>query len=267
MLEERRDALMRVAVIQAELKRIGKVEIHFGTDGDGEVTEERLFLSVSPLNSSVGKLMQAYTGMGGNPYDISMFLTPNSVELVEVGGEEVLRFTEPSGGVLFAKSGSLAFGGEVYEQGDSSLLKYSFKRVGGRRELGNEGDAMQILRGRRWMEKEIRYKRNSLEERIIKLCDLREQLEEELRMITCAVAETVNLQTLYAPEGGTEGPSYLRSSSVAAIAARFDGIIWTTENTAGILVADTSEFNTEGLADHVNIMSDAEGGEEDWSAC
>jgi hypothetical protein len=266
-LEERRDAALRISVILAEQKRIGRVDVQFTKDDEGEVTEGRAFIRVDPVDSSMGKLMQAYTGLGGNPWDISMFLKPDSVRLVEVNGVQVLKFSQPSGGVLYAKSGSLAFGGSVYEQGNSSLFKYDFTRVGGRRELGNEVDAMQVLRSRRWVEQEIRYKRNALEERIIKLADLQEQLDQEMDNITCAVAESVGLQTLYNPEGEGAGPSYLRSSSVAAIVARFDKIIWETSDDDGIQMADVETFSESGLADHVNVMSDAEGGEEDWTAC
>ena len=269
LLEERRDAMLRIGVIQAELDRIGGVSVSFAENDAGVITEKRALLSVSPLSSSLGKLMQVYTGMGGNPWDISMFLSPNSI--VE-NAEGTLVFAQPSGGVLHAKTGQLAFSGTLYQQGVSTLYKYNVNRVGGRRELNNEGDATQIARGRRWVEAEIRFKRNALEERIIKLCDLREQLLDEMDEITCAVAETAGLQTVYSPEG-VSGPEYARDSSVASIVDRFDGIIWKLDTAltdgglptvAASVVAST--FNEEGLAGAVHIMSDAANGEEDGTA-
>ena len=160
----------------------------------------------------------------------------------------------------------------MYQQGIASLFKYNANRVGGRRELNNEGDASQIARARRWIEPEIRFKRNSLEERIIKLCDLREQLLDEMDNIACAVAEATGLPAIYSPEG-VSGPEFARASSVAAIAARFDGIIWTLDEelTEDGLVSvaasvESDNFNEEGLAGAIHIMSDAENGEEDGTA-
>lgn len=269
ILEERRDAGRRIAVIQAELDRIGKIDVTFAYNDAGEVTEKRAMLAVSPLSSSLGKLLQAYTGLGGNPWDISMFLSPNSIG---TNDDDELVFLEPSGGVLHAKTGQLAFSGTLYQQGVATLYKYNVNRVGGRRELNNEADGVQIARGRRWVEQEIRFKRNALEERIIKLCDLREQLENEMDDITCAVAEAMGLQTPYSPEG-ISGPEYARESSVASIVERFDGIIWETDEalTDGGLVTVAESvandtFNEKGLAGSIHIMSDAPDGEEDGTA-
>ena len=272
ILEERRDAIRRISVIQAELRRIGEVQVDFATNDNGEVTERRAFLSVFPTTSSTAKLMQAYVSLGGNPWDISMFLTPGSVGSDEEGN---LFFTQPSGGVLHAQSGQLAYTGTLYQQGVSSLLKYNVNRVGGRRELNNEGDSISIARSRRWLEPEIRFKRNALEERIIKLCDLREQLQQEMRDITCALAETEQLPTPYSSENQL-GPEYSRASSVASIVDYFDGIIWSLDAdlteyglpTRAQSVANNT-FNdnaVEGLPGHIHVMPDAEDGEEDGTA-
>lgn len=272
VLEERRDAQARIDVINQELLRIGEVKVQYLRRDDGEMSERRVQLWVANPRSSVGKLLQAYVGLGGNPWDVSMFLTPNSIVANDDG---TLRFTQPSGGVLHAKSGQLAFSGTQYQQGVATLYKYDVTRVGGRRELNNEGDATQIARARRWLEPEIRYKRNALEERIIKLCDLREQLLQELELITCALAETESLTTVYSREG-EQGPGYASTSSVASITNRFDGIIWTLDEeltAEGMPTRDQSvasnNFNNDaqsGLPSHIHIMSDAENGEEDGTA-
>jgi hypothetical protein len=58
----------------------------------------------------------------------------------------------------------------------------------------------------------------------------------------------------------------LTASSVAAIASRFDGIIWESTTTDGLVVANPEAFNEQGLAGAVHIMSDAANGEEDGTA-
>lgn len=265
LLQERRDAALRISVIQAELARIGTVEIDFDIGADGNATEKRAFITITPLSSTLGKLMQAYVGMGGNPFDVSMFLTPGSTTVTTgTDGAPEIRFIQPGGGVLHAKSGTLSFGPTSQIQGDASLLAYSTARVGGNRELGNEGTAVRIARARRWVEKEIRHKRNALEERIIRQCDLREQLVLEIDEIVCAVAESTAVPITYSAEG-TAGIGYLRSASAPSTIAHFDGIIWVVSDQEGTLVADTETQNEDGLAANVNIMSDAEGGLEDWT--
>lgn len=265
ILEERRDAALRISVIQAELARIGNVEIDFDIGEDGNATEKRAYITITPLSSSLGKLMQAYVGMGGNPFDVSMFLTPGSTSVTTgTDGTQEIRFIQPGGGVLHAKSRTLSYGPTSQIQGDTSLLAYSTARIGGTRELGNEGTAVRMARARRWVEKEIRHKRNALEERIIRQCDLREQLVREMDEIVCAVAESASTPIAYSSEG-TAGIGYLRSASVPDIVRHFDGIIWVVSDRDGVLVADTETQNEEGLAANVNVMSDAEGGLEDWT--
>ena len=56
MLEERRDAAMRVQAIEAEQDRIGQITIRYAKNADGEVTERRQ------------KLIEEYEDAFNNPY-------------------------------------------------------------------------------------------------------------------------------------------------------------------------------------------------------
>lgn len=69
VLQERRDVGARLAVIEAEKERIGRVVVTYvqEEDGDGNrrATEKRKGFSITPPTSSLAKLMSAYTAMGG----------------------------------------------------------------------------------------------------------------------------------------------------------------------------------------------------------
>lgn len=176
MLEERRDASARFQVIDAERNRIGSIRILWERGPDGRVTEKRIGVAVSPQDSSLAKLLAAYTAMGGNPFDISMFASP---EMSVTVSDEVLA-KMPSGGVLHPQDIKYSYDQGVTD-GDTSLLKYKTSRVGGRRYTEREQEVANIVhRGRKWIQKEIYWKRTRLEEQIIKLTDLREQLDLEV---------------------------------------------------------------------------------------
>ena len=77
VLEERKDVAARIAVIDAEISRLGRVLVKYAPADDGEVSERRVGFWVQE-GSSLGKMVQAYIAMGGNPLDVSMFLSPDS---------------------------------------------------------------------------------------------------------------------------------------------------------------------------------------------
>jgi hypothetical protein len=175
MLQERRDASDRFMVIQAERNRIGTVRILWATDDEGKPTEQRVGISCTPPGSSLCKLLRAYCALGGNPFDISAFTRPDSG--VEVTG---VRQTQPSEGILHPQDIRYAYDAGVSD-GDGSLAKYRSSRLGGRRYTEKEREVAAIAwRGRKWINQEIWFKRTRLEELIIKLVDLREQLDQEV---------------------------------------------------------------------------------------
>ena len=186
LLEERRDASARFDVINAERIRIGEINIIYAktpNGENGEVTESRVGMSIEPADSSLAKLVGAYVSLGGNPFDISMFLTPNSDLSDETKGRV---FTQPGGGILHGQNIKYAYDQSVND-GDTNLKKYKTSRSGGRKNTAKQHEIATIMgHGRAWVSKEIRWKRTRLEELIIKLCDLREQLDEEVEQMIWA---------------------------------------------------------------------------------
>jgi len=252
VLEERRDVAQRVAVIEAELTRIGRVTVFYGESqqddegGTSKVSEERVGFSITP-GTSLAKLFQAYIALGGNPFDVSLFLTPDATVLLNPLDEDMAGTpAQPYQGVVYPKSASYASGG-VYEGGFMVLKKYVPARTGSRKKLEDWSVAAQVDRARRWASKEIRYKRNDIEARIIKLCDLREQLMHELEDLTWATAGVVAAAPFLDPE------QYDPDLSVGQIVALIDSFFYEVSDDG------TADFNTENeekLGEFPFLLSD-----------
>ena len=178
LLEERKDAASRFAVISAEKERIGEILVLYKKKPNSEeYTEERKGILIEPENSSLAKLMQAYCALGGNPFDISMFMSPATP--LE-GDQEEINNTFPGNGVVFMPAMDYAYD-QGAKEGDVNILKYKTSRVGGKVTLEKESNTGTVIsRSRAWITKEIRHKRTRIEEQILKLCDLREQLDQEV---------------------------------------------------------------------------------------
>jgi hypothetical protein len=151
--------------------------------------------------------------MGGNPYDISMFLSPDDALPTPPGGKSI----QPGGGVVTRLDHEYDYSKGI-ASGGASVNKFSATNTGGNRVLPDDVINEVLSRGRGWISKEIRLKRNAIENRIIKLCDLREQLLTELVDMTWAVAGEGMNSRVYDPE------LYDDSMTVAAIVARIDAI-------------------------------------------
>jgi len=174
ILRERRSVGQREEAIQAQLARIGKLRVLYGTDATTEeVTEQRIGLVLEGNeNSSLAKLVQAYVALGGNPFDVSMFLYSNDEECPGLG------FAYPLGMQYSLQSTEADL--------DSNIQKFKPSVVGGARTLDAEKIAKNMDIARRFVTQEMYYKRIRLEERIIKLSDLAEQLEQEIVAMTNA---------------------------------------------------------------------------------
>jgi len=250
ILDERRDIAERINVIESELIRIGSVTVTYASTTDDEnnteVTEERQGFSV-PENSSLGKLLKAYIALGGNPFDVSLFLTPDSMLVLDPESEEQEGTdTQPYGGVVYPKSVSYT-SGVLYEGGYMTVKKYIPARVGGHRRLEDYSIASLVKKSRKWTSQEIRFKRNDLEARIVKLCDLHEQLQKELQEIVwmaagISAADPYLNEDLFDP-----------SLSVANIVATIDSIFYTVDEDG---TADFDTPNEEALGKHPYLMSD-----------
>lgn len=252
VLEERRDVAKRLLTIEAELTRIGEVTVLFGSsvdsDGNVAVSEERQGFAVTP-NSSLCKLMQAYVAQGGNPYDVSLFLTPDNTVVLDPSvdpAEGTSQGAQPYSGVIYPRSGAYV-PGQTYEGGFLVIKKYGPARVGGRRHLEDSQVATRVDAARRWLRQELKVKRDHIEAQIIKLCDLREQLLEEIDAITMAVAEVV-------PEvPDLDQDRFDKDLSVAQIVAAIDSIFYTVSEEG---VPDFGAENSTELGKYPFLLSD-----------
>lgn len=255
ILNERRDVALRILTIRAELKRIGLVTVLFAEEEDEEgnttITEEREGFLVT-ANSTLGKLIQSYIALGGNPFDISLFLTPDTTVIADPNDpDRPGQNTQPYGGVIAPKSGNYASGSE-YEGGYLRVLKYVPARVGGRKDLQDASIANLVAGARKWASKEIKYKRHDIEARIIKLCDLREQLFQELEQLTISLAGfDTSIPTL-------DEDKYDKALTVSGIIAAIDAIFYETDEDN---VPDFDTPNEERLGNHPYLLDDLPGEE------
>jgi hypothetical protein len=192
-LRHRRTVGARVSTINAEINRIGFIKIHYrpmeGSEG-GRKTEDRVGISVTE-GSTLEHLLQAYIANGGNPLGISSMMYPQS-STVEVDAEGEATITEeyPDSGVVFAMSADpndplpsdTDTGYGAYPGGMIHTHRYFPARQGGRISHGAfDHDALvkTMHQIRSWANQDLREMLSDLESRIIKQCDLREQLIQE----------------------------------------------------------------------------------------
>ena len=256
VLNERRDVGRRMATIQAELSRIGEVTVIYSTSvdptsGQRTVTETRAGFKVTQ-GSSLEKLIRAYVALGGNPFDVSLFLTPDATILADPNDDTSEMPTQPYGGVVYPKSGKYSVGA-IYDGGFLTVRKYTPARTSGRKDLHDDTIASAVDTSRRWVNQTIQARRHDLEARIIKLCDLREQLLQELDALTMAV-------------GGTSGdiPSldqdfFSPGIGVAKIVASIDSAFYTVADDG---TPDFTSQNDEALVKYPSLLPDVEGGDE-----
>lgn len=258
VLNERRDVARRIAVIQAELSRIGEVSVSYASTKDAngipQVTEQRTGFSVS-RHSSLEKLVQAYIAQGGNPFDISLFLSPDSTYIVNDSDEEGTP-TQPYDGIISPQTGSPA-PGVRYDGGHLNVKKYLPNRQGGRGVVPDGKVASAITTSRKWVNTTIQHRLHDLEARIIKLCDLREQLMQEMESLTMAV-------------GGTQGAIpdlntdfHAEKLGVAKIIATIDSVFYQVDTTGK---PDFTKSNTDALEEYRSLFLDDPAGEEDNTA-
>lgn len=243
VLEERRDAPKREIAILDELARIGDVGIKYGKDENGKTTERRVSI-VLDEGSSLQKLMSAYVALGGNPFDISMFLSPDKAIAFE-GSES----TQPSGGVSTAIEMSYSIGGGP-TSADATVAKYRPSRQGGPVINPDAMIGALVEHSRKWIHKEIKLKRNAVEHRILKLCDLREQLVQELDDICWATRGYGVNSRVY------DTSRYDDDLTVAKIVYTIDAIFRVPSEDG--TVSPAADFNLSAAAAYPNLMRDLE---------
>ena len=202
LLRERQDISKRLLVLDLEIAKIGRIDLEYQSMSDpltGEVkrSEHRVGIKVTP-NSSLEKLLRAYIAQGGSPLDISQFFHPGESTIVgnDANGGPIYNHKYPHGGVAAPVSRDYDTTNEVDPEraedmpsdgfgenpgGYLNLVRYAPRRLGGRKDLSDEHAVIARLfhQVRAWCNQEIRDKVQMLEYRILKLCDLREQLENE----------------------------------------------------------------------------------------
>lgn len=263
ILQEMRDAPSRIAVINAELERIGQITLIYDqveiSEGVYEATEARRGVLVTP-NSSLEKLLQAYIAQGGNPFDISMFLRPDETLTLQIGEENAEIRTSPHQGVVAPRTVDNAEMG-TFDGGYLPLSKYLPARLGSRSVVWDKTvpivEAVSSMR--RWVSQEIREKRHRLEHRIIKLCDLREQLllerDEWIEQALGGSISGVRFREEY------HSTSKRIQNLIHVIDQQFYGV-----DEVGRLSFDLPSTVSRVTGRYQTLLDDLEDGQEDWTA-
>lgn len=179
-LLQRMNVPSRINQINKDLDKIGKITILYQKENPEDkfsrMIERRQGILVNE-KSTLTKLLRAYIAQGGNPLDISMFLMPDSYKVIE--GQMVE--TMPYGGVIYPESreDEDRFSSKIDTSGYLIFWRYPLRKVSDRGSpWANHAHTIgfRVDSARRWLPQEIKTLRNDLEARIIKLCDLREQL-------------------------------------------------------------------------------------------
>jgi len=196
LLRHRRTIPTRIATLNAEIQRIGFIKVDYRTidTNDGVIkSEEKTGFSVT-VGSVLEKLLQAYIANGGNPLSISGFMYPQSTTMdVDANGEGIRSEGYPNSGVVFPMSGDpndpmpseddTGYGSS--QAGMLGTYRYYPARQGIRVSPGayDHGAVVKTMHQMRaWANQDIR-NLNDMEARIIKMCDLREQLIRERDVI------------------------------------------------------------------------------------
>lgn len=208
-LNERRNVSSRVKVINAELRRIGRITVFYQireeTVKDSSDGSERVVQTVSEVRegylvtpgSSLEKLCQAYVAQGGSPMSISMWLQPDEIlfttdndpdedgednpnEIFTDQGVESTPYDQPHGGVVAPRSTDSYGPGGRYAGALPTFPRDAVTLAGKYFDQADAGGNIAIRsdHGRRWVRQELG-ELEHLEQRIIRLMDLREQLKEE----------------------------------------------------------------------------------------
>jgi len=190
-LNQRKNVPSRLQIIQSEIEKIGQIRVIYQRTDPNDITtpltEKRLGLDLLD-NTSLSKLLKAYVSLGGNPFDISMFLVPDSYIFIDSPtgekdeNDQVKKVsipTQPYDGIISPLADEEA--GEpntLSVAGWLPILRYPNWKTGSNESYWNKGTEIYpaIKSARQWITQEIKERRNDIEARIIKLCDLREQL-------------------------------------------------------------------------------------------
>lgn len=276
IVQEQRDLLNQINVINAELNRIGKITIIYKTIDTSarkdinvisSKSEERLGFLVTPPSSSIGKLLQAYIAFGGNPFDMSLFLLPDigseatsAFEAVfdEEGSLVGFRENQPYGGLVWPAETDTAEVG-VSTGGWLPFWRYPPRKFGSLLDYSKENSEMGqwIEPSRNWTDQAIRHKRDNLENQILKLMDLREQLLIERDQIFPSVSGDVVSGIGYVEDYFYEG------NRLPRIISLIDQALYDLDENS---VVDLNKPRPSTINPAFpTLLEDAPTGEEDWT--
>lgn len=284
-LRERSAVSARLRAIEAELQRIGAITVFYekrtaivqtpqGAQQEIEtVSEKRSGMSVSP-GSSMEKLVWAYIAQGGNPCDISLFLTPDDVQFASGdpmespttnpntyfsdSGAAEAPSDQPYYGVVAPQSSDSYGPGGRFMGGLPTFLRNPTNLIGRYIDLSDANSSIAIRTDamRRWTEASIK-EMDRLEHEIRKLADLREQLQQERDdILTQAVGGSVDDIPLPDPN------RYARTMHLATIVAEMDAVFYET-NVEGAPNFDSIRIGTkdqpEGISNFDTLFADPTG--------
>ena len=184
LLEELRSVSSRAIQIDAEVTRIGRANIVWDTDENGNATETRIGFVVGPsINTTLGKLMRAYVAQGGNPFDICMYLNPEKGVNFTANEDGSIKYLQPYGGLITVKTRENTKAG--FDAGGELIYPNNPRLRIGKAVAQDRAEpvASQIASARGWANQAIREKRSDLEWQIVKMLDLSEQLVTERRQV------------------------------------------------------------------------------------
>lgn len=263
LLKNRREVGGRVNLIMAEMRRIGFVRVLYDeteeADGTIKANENPVGFTVS-ASSSLERLVRAYIAVGGNPLDVSMFLQPDSTGALQItdDGDTVVRWTQPQEGVAAPQSvdynspvgATNAYTGEVddtgygeYRGGYIKLHGYYPARQKGRITRG-QFDSEMVVRTmdvlRSWTNQTIQTRLHEIEWNIIKMEDMREQLNLEIRTLLEGFGDTLGALT------NLDNPDvYMNSLRISALMTEVWDLIY--ESTPGVTKSLAPKEDTVGL--------------------
>ena len=106
VLNQRKNVQAKLDTIDRELSKIGQVSVQYKradeNDDTSPLTERRIGIKIKK-QTSLAKLLRAYTARGGNYFDIYMFLVPDKYEFVD--GKRIEY--SPFSGLLSPKRGDV----------------------------------------------------------------------------------------------------------------------------------------------------------------
>ena len=286
-LTERRAVSARIRYINSELNKMGRITVVYeqkvvqiqtptgAVDDITTVSERRSGIIVS-AGSTLEKLLQAYIAAGGNPNNVSMFLTPDELQFTstldpdedpDVNPNQIntdrgipgTPFDQPYGGVVGVESSDAYGPGGLYRGGRPNFLRDPYTKIGRYIDLSdaNAKVAIKMDYARRWISQELK-ELSLMEARIIKMADLREQLLHE-RDVLIQQAVGGSIPDFPNPP---DPERFAQRLNLTEIVTEFDRVFYQTSDD-GTPEFDTINLGTEQNPDGIALYDTLFGNDSD----